>query len=207
MIQERSDAIENFIKNEPASPATYFACKFLFQKPVAKLIFLGSAKMKEELPESDYTKRLVADAAKLPKTTEGAIAPEISLLSPEGDSVSLSDLRGKVVLIDFWASWCGPCRKENPNVKRVYDKFKDKGFEIYGVSLDDNAGRWKAAIAKDGLPWYHVSDLKGWRSSAAQLYGVHSIPQTFLIDKDGTIIKAGLRGPELEMYLDRLMGS
>lgn len=204
LVKVRSTAIEDFIRNDEASPATYFAVRYLFQKPAPKLIFIGRDKMLKEQPESAFTKRLVDLAKAIGPTVEGAEAPEIKLLSPDGEEVALSSLRGQVVLIDFWASWCGPCRKENPNVVRLYNKYHAKGFEIYGVSLDQNKDRWKAAIAKDGLTWKHVSDLKGWKSSAAKLYNVHSIPQTFLIDKEGRIIKAGLRGEALAKTLEQL---
>lgn len=135
------------------------------------------------------------------KTSVGAVAPEISLKTPQGETLSLSSLRGKYVLIDFWASWCGPCRAENPNVIKVYNKYKDKGFEILGVSLDKEENAWKQAIAQDGLPWKHVSDLKYWQSEAAVTYSVQAIPQTFLIDKEGVIVAKGLRGAELEEKL------
>ncbi len=105
--------------------------------------------------------------------------------APTARSISLSSLRGKVVLIDFWASWCKPCRMENPNVKRVYEQYRGKGFEILGVSLDRDRGAWTGAIAQDGLPWKHVSDLQFWNNAAAQQYGVSSIPYTVLVDKDG----------------------
>ena len=205
LMQGRSTDIQNFIANEEASPATYFAIKYLFNQPEPKLVILGSKVMSTQLPNSSYTKNLVTLANSYGPTIEGAMAPEINLKTPEGNTLALSSLRGKVVLIDFWASWCGPCRKENPNVKRIYDKYKDKGFEIYGVSLDNNGDQWKAAIAKDGLGWKHVSDLGGWKSSAAQLYQVHSIPQTFLLDKEGRIIKSGFRSHELETLLQDLL--
>lgn len=205
LMQGRSTDIQNFIANEEASPATYFAIKYLFNQPEPKLVILGSKVMSAQLPNSSYTKNLVTLANSYGPTIEGAMAPEINLKTPEGNTLALSSLRGKVVLIDFWASWCGPCRKENPNVKRIYDKYKDKGFEIYGVSLDNNGDQWKAAIAKDGLGWKHVSDLGGWKSSAAQLYQVHSIPQTFLLDKEGRIIKSGFRSHELETLLQDLL--
>ena len=137
----------------------------------------------------------------------GGEAPEISLMSPDNKKVTLSSLRGKIVMIDFWASWCGPCRRENPNVVRLYQKYKDKGFEIMGVSLDTDRNRWKAAIEADGLTWIHGSDLKGWRSAPAGLYQVHSIPQTFLLDKEGKIIAKGLRGEALANKLEELLGS
>jgi peroxiredoxin len=135
----------------------------------------------------------------------GAPAPDFTGPTPAGDSLSLSDLRGKVVLIDFWASWCGPCRRENPNVVRTYDKYKDRGFEILGVSLDDNRKRWLKAIEDDGLTWPHLSDLKGWRSAYARIYGVTSIPQTVLVDREGNILARNLRGPDLERKLEEIL--
>ncbi|MEZ4687570.1 MAG: TlpA disulfide reductase family protein [Bacteroidia bacterium] len=124
--------------------------------------------------------QLNMEAGRMRATTIGAQAPEIEMQTPDGKTMKLSDLRGKYVLIDFWASWCGPCRKENPNVKKVYAKYKDQGFEILGVSLDRDKNRWVSAIEADGLPWPHVSDLKQWKNEAAQTYGVSSIPYTVL---------------------------
>jgi peroxiredoxin len=139
--------------------------------------------------------------------TVGGEAPDFAQNSPEGESISLSSLRGKVVLVDFWASWCGPCRKENPHVKKLYSQYKDKGFDILGVSLDKTKSRWTAAIAADGLPWHHVSDLKGWKNEVAVQYGVTSIPQTVLVDKEGRIIARNLRGPALDKKLAELFAN
>ena len=137
---------------------------------------------------------------------ENLEAPEISLKTPEGKELKLSSLRGKVVLVDFWASWCGPCRKENPNVIRLYNKFKDKGFTVYSVSLDDDINAWKQAILSDGLIWpNHVSDLLGWKTPMVQLYGFNGIPYTVLIDKKGKILGVGLRGQELEDKLTEVL--
>ncbi|MDX1940132.1 MAG: TlpA disulfide reductase family protein [Saprospiraceae bacterium] len=134
----------------------------------------------------------------------GGTAPDFTQKTPAGEEMKLSDLRGKVVLVDFWASWCGPCRRENPNVVKMYNEYKDKGFEILGVSLDQDKGRWLQAIEKDGLTWRHVSDLKGWQNEVAQLYSVSAIPHTILLDAEGKIIARNLRGPALENKLAEL---
>ena len=120
--------------------------------------------------------------------------------------MKLSDLQGNYVLVDFWASWCGPCRRENPNVVRLYDKYKDSGFTIIGVSLDRDRTRWLDAIEKDGLAWHHVSDLKGWKNAVAQDYNISSIPRTLLLDPTGKIIAKDLRGPSLVSKLEQLFG-
>jgi len=146
-------------------------------------------------------KNIEAQAATLRTFTTGAEAPLFAGPDPEGNEISLESLRGKVVLLDFWASWCGPCRKENPNVVKIYNKYKEKGFEILGVSLDRTKSRWVQAIEADKLTWLHVSDLKGWKSAYGRLYGVSSIPQTVLLDKEGKIIARNLRGAALEQKL------
>jgi peroxiredoxin len=138
-------------------------------------------------------------------TSIGAEAPEINLQSPDGENIKLSSLRGKYVLLDFWAAWCAPCRRENPNLVDAYGKFKDKGFEIYQVSLDRTRDAWVKAIKDDKLDWVHVSDLKYWNSEAAQLYGVQSIPASFLLDPDGKIIAKNLRGPALHEKLKEVL--
>lgn len=143
--------------------------------------------------------------SKMVATTMGQEAPEINLPSPQGTNIALSSLKGKIVLVDFWASWCGPCRKEMPNVVKAYAKYKDKGFEIYGVSLDQEMDRWVQAIKQDGITWPQVSDLKHWDCEPAKQYGVTSIPATFLLDKDGKIIAKNLRGEDLEKAIENAL--
>ena len=134
----------------------------------------------------------------------GKVAPDFTLPDTDGVDFSLSDLKGKYVLLDFWAAWCKPCRAENPNVLRMYNKYGGENFEILGVSLDRTKEAWVKAIADDGLPWKHVSDLKYFNSEAATLYNVNAIPATFLIDPEGNIIGKNLRGPTLEAKLQEL---
>jgi thiol-disulfide isomerase/thioredoxin len=136
----------------------------------------------------------------------GAAAPDINLLDPSGKRIKLSSLKNKVVLLDFWASWCRPCRAENPNLVKLYQKYKNKNFTVYSVSLDKNKDKWTEAIKQDQLNWSnHVSELQGWNSSAGTKYGVTSIPKTFLINKKGEIVGFNLRGNELEEKIAELI--
>ncbi|MEJ8802347.1 TlpA disulfide reductase family protein [Pontibacter sp. H249] len=197
---------KKFLAQHPASVVSAFGTASLID-PINDFAFADSMAnlYTQNIPNSQYTKRLNDRLKPLRSTSVGQMAPDISLPTPNGATKSLSSLRGKYVLIDFWASWCGPCRVENPNVVKMYNKYKGKGFEIFGVSLDQNREKWLGAIEKDKLTWPHVSDLKGWESSAAVLYNVTAIPQTVLIDPDGKIIAKGLRGAELEAKLATLL--
>lgn len=162
-------------------------------------------RFKKDNPNSPHAQALIGRVTRIKGVMVGSVAPDIALSDTTGKAVPLSSLRGKYVLLDFWASWCGPCRAENPNVVRMYNKFKDKGFTIYSVSLDRTKGEWERAIRNDNLPWTHVSDLKFWQSAAAQQYGVQAIPATFLLDKEGKIIAKNLRGDALEAKLDEVL--
>ncbi len=150
--------------------------------------------------------RLEYDIKKAGTFMPGFEAPDLMGMTPDSSTYSLKQLRGKIVMVDFWASWCGPCRRENPNVVANYNKYKDKGFDVLGVSLDRDMASWRKAIQQDGLPWHHISDLKGWQSEHAALYSVSSIPQTLLLDRQGKIIVRNLRGEELGQKLKELFG-
>ncbi|MFT5834850.1 MAG: peroxiredoxin [Cognaticolwellia sp.] len=152
----------------------------------------------------DIAKQLQLQVKQAKGFSAGGLAPDFAMNQVDGTELKLSDLRGKVVLVDFWASWCRPCRLANPEVVALYAKYKDQGFEILGISLDRNTAAWEKAIEKDNLTWYHVSDLKGWQNAAAQLYGVRSIPQTLLIDAEGKIIARNLKGAALEAKLKEI---
>jgi peroxiredoxin len=137
----------------------------------------------------------------------GMLAPDIELPSPEGKMISLKSLRGKYVLVDFWASWCPPCRDENQHTVEIYNKYKGKDFEIYGVSLDNKMERWKNAIQDDGITWVQVSDLKYWDSPTAAMYGINGIPFTLLLNKEGRIIEVNIFGSDLEEKLESLINN
>jgi thiol-disulfide isomerase/thioredoxin len=173
------------------------------EKEMASLVDIAD-RLGKARPNHPQVQQFVNNLQRLQGVNEGAMAPEINLATPAGPNLALSSLRGKYVLIDFWASWCGPCRRENPNVVKTYATYKDKGFEIFGVSLDQNREAWLKAIEADKLVWKHVSDLQYWNSAGAQAYQVNSIPQTFLVNPEGRIIAKGLRGAALDNYLAKL---
>jgi peroxiredoxin len=160
--------------------------------------------LSKEVQQSSFGKQIYAALALDERTAAGKAAPVFTMANTEGKMVKLSDFKGKYVLIDFWASWCGPCRKENPNVVAAYKKYHDKGFDILGVSLDSNKEAWLKAIKADSLTWNHVSDLKGWKNDAAALYGVKSVPASFLIDREGRVIAKDLRAEALHEKLAEL---
>lgn len=159
----------------------------------------------KKYPGSAQVQAFHAGVESMLKTAVGALAPEISFPTPEGQALALSSLKGKYVIVDFWASWCKPCRAESPAMVKLYDKYHSKGLEIFSVSLDEKKESWMEAIKSDNLHWNHVSDLGGWQSAAAKSYGITSIPQTYLLDKEGKIIAKGLRSEGLAAKLETLI--
>ena len=200
--------VKGLIRRNATSVVSGFAVG-AFINPEEEFTFADSVAVlqRKANPNSPFTKELTARLEPMRATALGTSAPEINLPTPAGSKLALSSLRGKYVLIDFWASWCGPCRQENPNVVKAYNQFKDKGkgFTIYSVSLDQDKGKWEKAIAADGLTWHHVSDLAGWQSVAGAAYGVKAIPQSFLIDPQGKIIGKNLRGEALAAKLAEVL--
>ncbi len=198
-------ALKSQIEKHPASLAWMFFQDKLDMTNDFDIIDKSDAATFKAYPGNAYVQQHHQQVEVERKTAIGAPAPDISLTDPDGNVRKLSSLKGKVVLVDFWASWCGPCRKENPNVVAIYGKYHDKGFEVYSVSLDKDRESWLRAIAKDNLIWpNHVSDLKYWKSAGAAAYGVTAIPFTVLIDKKGKIVAKKLRGDDLENKVKEL---
>jgi peroxiredoxin len=191
--------MENSFVALSAIPLINFRDNFLFWDEIITSLYT-------KYPSMKLISNLQMEIEEMRPLSIGQVAPEISLSNPEGQMTNLSDLRGKYVLIDFWAAWCKPCREENPNVRRLYNQYQAKGFEVFGVSLDRTKDAWVKAIEEDQLPWTHVSDLKYFNSEAAALYKINAIPATYLLDPEGKIIAKDLRGMLLEKKMKEIFG-
>jgi thiol-disulfide isomerase/thioredoxin len=206
--QERLNFMKNFVQGNRQSPVIGFVmARYMLDENLYPFLKEEHDSLVINHPESKYTEMLGGYLKQVGKLAIGAEAPNISAVDTSGVEHSVEDFRGKILLIDFWASWCGPCRRANPQVVKLYNTYKDQGFDILGVSLDKNAGAWKKAIIADKLTWTHISDLKGWSCVPCKDYKVSSIPQTFLLDRDGKIVGKGLKGPALEAKLKELLAA
>ncbi len=205
---EQKEILKNFIQQNPQSFASLDAVRsFAGPSPNYYEVLPLFNSLAPLIQNTDNGRNFKAALEKLKTTSVGSIAPDFTQNDPTGKPISLSSFKGKYVLLDFWASWCGPCRQENPNVVKAYNQYKSKNFTVLSVSLDKPEGKqaWLQAIKDDNLAWNHVSDLKFWNNDVAKLYGIQSIPGNFLIDPTGKIVAKDLRGNDLEQTLAQML--
>lgn len=208
LMDTQKAILSKFIKENPDSWMSLDAVNTLGgSQPKLDVVEPLFNSLTDNIKNTVTGKKYAALIETLKKVAIGAMAPDFTQNDPDGKPVKLSDFRGKYLLLDFWASWCGPCRGENPNVVKAYNQYKDKNFTILSVSLDNENGKeaWLKAIATDNMTWNHVSDLKYWYNAVAVQYGIHSIPDNFLIGPDGKILARGLRGDALAQKLSELL--
>jgi len=207
MLQKKLEKIvSGIVSKYPNSPVSAFVIKIRFiDYPFADLAKREYDRLGPAARNSFYGKQIGDMVKKMDNIAIGK-KPAMTLPDANGKMVSLADYKGKIVLVDFWASWCAPCRKENPNVLKAYNAFHDKGFEVLGVSLDESKAKWETAIKDDGLRWTHVSDLKAWNSPYVKDFGITGVPTSFILDREGRIVAKDLRGEELQKKLAELLG-
>lgn len=201
-IKELNTAIVNFALNNANSLVSFYAISLVNPKENEKEMVAYSEKVSNDLKKNAAVKNLVAKVARLKAVQIGQPAPDFTINNIKGEAVSLKDFKGKYVLLDFWASWCAPCRNENPNVVKAYQNFKGRNFTVVGISLDKDKSAWTQAISQDKLTWTHLGEFQDFEGPTVRLYQVEAIPSSFLIDPDGKIIARDLTGEDLLKFLD-----
>ncbi|MGK6352321.1 redoxin domain-containing protein [Parapedobacter sp. DT-150] len=203
-VQEYTDATLQFA-NQHDDLAGFYAMTTLDPEQAEAALIAYADRIAGRWDDNARVRQFLEEMARLKRLAVGQPAPDFESLTPNNQPVKLSDFKGKYTLVDFWASWCVPCRQENPNIVKQYHAFKDKGFTVLGVSLDGNPGAWMRAIQDDRLEWTQVSDLQQWGSAVVGLYRIQAIPTSYLLDPQGLITAKNLRGPELEAFLKKTL--
>lgn len=204
-IDQYSKTVFQFVQDNKDNLAAFYAAGTIDQNKYELELIKYAEEIKTKFPNNRAVQSFVAKMESLKPVSVGQPAPDFVLNNPEGVPIKLSEYKGKYVLLDFWAAWCAPCREENPNIVKQHKAFSSKGFDVLGVSLDDDKGDWVRAIKSDNLQWNHVSDLKRWDSKIAAMYKVEGIPASFMIDPAGKIVAKNLRGAELEKFLSETL--
>jgi peroxiredoxin len=194
-----------FVQDNKDNLAGFYAAGTIDQNKYEQQLIAYAEEVKSKFPKNKSVQSFVSKMIGLKAVSIGQIAPDFSLPDPNGKEFKLSDFREKYILLDFWASWCAPCREENPNIVKQFERFKDKNFTVLGVSLDDDRAGWLKAIKDDRLNWPHLSELKRWDGKVSLLYKVEGIPASFILDPSGKIIAKNLRGAELEQFLEKTL--